>query len=75
MEIKVLAEKFKVAALFISHLFSLGAVTSKRSLCPWDPCIQIPAHLWTRGGTRCAYICEFSILKLTCFHAVYCSFG
>ena len=39
MEIKVLAEKFKVAALFISHLFSLGAVTRKRSLCPWDPCI------------------------------------
>ena len=43
----------------ISTLFSLGAVIRKRSLCPWDPCIS-GASVDPRG-TRCAYICEFSI--------------
>ena len=46
------------STLLILTLFSLSAVTHKGSLCP---CISISAHLWIRGGTCCAYICEFII--------------
>ena len=46
---------------FRQHRILTRAVTHKRRLCPWDPNIQIPAHLWIHEGTRCAYIREFGI--------------